>query len=176
MGRLGATLHLLLRDHRLALPDDRELLDELMTVRLRESAPGVYRLDHDSGQHDDRAVALASLRSPSPSVPRRASAWPRYRAAWRQRCGPTRGALRRATPDASPQKCAPPKGRRRPHSVARGSASWCRGARTIRDARTSVSAWPAFRMKPTTPRTVPLEFSHVADAAEPSPPVGHEAR
>ncbi len=58
MGRLGANLHLLLRDHRLALPNDQELLDELMTVRLRESAPGVYRLDHDSGQHDDRAVSL----------------------------------------------------------------------------------------------------------------------
>jgi len=58
VGRLGQTLHLLLRDHRLALPDDRELLDELLTVRLRESAPGVYRLDHDAGQHDDRAVSL----------------------------------------------------------------------------------------------------------------------
>ncbi|MDO7881786.1 hypothetical protein [Antiquaquibacter soli] len=58
VGRLGQTLHLLLRDHRLALPDDQELLDELMTVRLRESAPGVYRLDHDAGQHDDRAVSL----------------------------------------------------------------------------------------------------------------------
>jgi phage terminase large subunit-like protein len=58
VGRLGQSLHLLLRDHRLALPDDAELLDELMTVRLRESAPGVYRLDHDSGHHDDRAVSL----------------------------------------------------------------------------------------------------------------------
>ena len=58
VGRLGQTLHLLLRDHRLALPDDEALLDELMTVRLRETSPGVYRLDHDSGQHDDRAVAL----------------------------------------------------------------------------------------------------------------------
>jgi len=35
------------------------LLDELAHVRLRESSPGVYRLDHDSGRHDDRAVALA---------------------------------------------------------------------------------------------------------------------
>jgi phage terminase large subunit-like protein len=59
VGRLGQTLHLLLRDHRLALPDDADLLDELLTVRLRESAPGVFRLDHDAGQHDDRAVALA---------------------------------------------------------------------------------------------------------------------
>ncbi len=58
VGRLWQSLHLLLRDHRRALPDDRELLDELATVRLRESAPGVYRLDHDAGQHDDRAVAL----------------------------------------------------------------------------------------------------------------------
>jgi hypothetical protein len=58
VGRLGQSLHLLLRDHRLALPDDRELLDELQTVRLRESSPGVYRLDHDAGHHDDRAVAL----------------------------------------------------------------------------------------------------------------------
>jgi phage terminase large subunit-like protein len=58
VGRLGQTLHLLLRDHRLALPDDENLLDELMTVRLRESAPGVYRLDHDAGQHDDRAISL----------------------------------------------------------------------------------------------------------------------
>jgi hypothetical protein len=52
------TLHLLLREHRLALPDDAELLDELGTVRLRESTPGVYRLDHDANSHDDRAVAL----------------------------------------------------------------------------------------------------------------------
>lgn len=58
VGRLGSTLHLLLRDHRLALPDDRDLLDELGTVRLRETSPGVLRLDHDAGQHDDRAVAL----------------------------------------------------------------------------------------------------------------------
>jgi hypothetical protein len=58
VGRLGATLHTLLRDHRLALPPDQELLDELATVRLRESAPGVLRLDHDAGKHDDMAVSL----------------------------------------------------------------------------------------------------------------------
>jgi hypothetical protein len=52
------TLHLLFREHRLALPDDPELLDELATVRLRESTPGTYRLDHDASGHDDRAVAL----------------------------------------------------------------------------------------------------------------------
>ena len=59
VGRLASTLHLLLRNRALALPDDEALLDELSHVRLRESAPGVVRLDHDSGHHDDRAIALA---------------------------------------------------------------------------------------------------------------------
>ena len=58
VGRLASTLHLLLREHRLALPDDPDLLDELAAVRLRETTPGVFRLDHDAGQHDDRAVSL----------------------------------------------------------------------------------------------------------------------
>jgi len=58
VGRLAMTLHLLLREHRLALPDDPELLHELANVRLRETTPGVFRLDHDAGQHDDRAVSL----------------------------------------------------------------------------------------------------------------------
>jgi hypothetical protein len=43
----------------LRLPDDPELLDELANVRLRESSPGVLRMDHDAGRHDDRAIALA---------------------------------------------------------------------------------------------------------------------
>ena len=59
VGKLASTLLTLIREHALALPDDPELLDELRNVRLRESAPGVYRLDHDRGRHDDRAVALA---------------------------------------------------------------------------------------------------------------------
>lgn len=29
-----------------------------MNVRLRETSPGVYRLDHDQGRHDDMAVAV----------------------------------------------------------------------------------------------------------------------
>jgi phage terminase large subunit-like protein len=59
VGRLALTLYRLLRDHLVALPDDEELLDELAAVRLRETAPGAYRLDHDASQHDDRAIALA---------------------------------------------------------------------------------------------------------------------
>jgi hypothetical protein len=43
VGRLASTLHLLLRNRRLALPDDPELLEELANVRLRETSPGVIR-------------------------------------------------------------------------------------------------------------------------------------
>jgi phage terminase large subunit-like protein len=59
VGRLASTLHLLLRNRQLRLPDDPELLDELANVRLRETSPGVLRMDHDPDQHDDRAIALA---------------------------------------------------------------------------------------------------------------------
>jgi non-ribosomal peptide synthetase component F len=59
VGRLGATLHLLIRNRLLALPDDEALIDELAAVRLRETSPGVVRMDHAAGQHDDRAIAVA---------------------------------------------------------------------------------------------------------------------
>ena len=59
VGRLATTLLQLIREHALALPDDPDLIDELRNVRLRETSPGVYRLDHDRNRHDDRAVALA---------------------------------------------------------------------------------------------------------------------
>jgi phage FluMu gp28-like protein len=52
-------LHQLIRSHTLAIPDDPELIDELANVRLIETSPGVYRLDHDPNRHDDRAIALA---------------------------------------------------------------------------------------------------------------------
>ena len=53
------TLAQLIANHELALPDDRQLLDELARVRLRESAPGVIRMDHNPGEHDDQAIAIA---------------------------------------------------------------------------------------------------------------------
>jgi len=59
VGRIALTLFNLLHDRRIALPDDSELLDELANVRLRQTLPGVVRLDHDSDRHDDRAVAVA---------------------------------------------------------------------------------------------------------------------
>jgi phage terminase large subunit-like protein len=59
VGRLARTLHQLLRDRALVLPNDEALLEELANVRLVEKSPGVFRMDHDAGKHDDRAVALA---------------------------------------------------------------------------------------------------------------------
>jgi hypothetical protein len=59
VGRLAIALHTAIRDHRIVLPDDEELIDELANVRLRETSPGVLRMDHDSDRHDDRAISLA---------------------------------------------------------------------------------------------------------------------
>jgi phage terminase large subunit-like protein len=49
----------LLQGRRLSLPNDEQLVDELAAVRLVETSPGVFRLDHDRNRHDDRATALA---------------------------------------------------------------------------------------------------------------------
>lgn len=59
VGRLGHRLYSATRDRALELPDDPDLLDELANVRIKETSPGTYRLDHDAGEHDDRAVTLA---------------------------------------------------------------------------------------------------------------------
>jgi len=58
VGKIGASLHLLLREHRMALPDDPDLLEELSTVRLETTSLGGLRLNHDSGNHDDQAMSL----------------------------------------------------------------------------------------------------------------------
>ncbi len=47
------------RNGQIAVPDNRPLRDELLAVRLRETALGGARLDHAAGQHDDQAVVLA---------------------------------------------------------------------------------------------------------------------
>lgn len=59
VGRLASTLHGLIRSRSLRLPDDDDLRAELLAVRLRTNATGTVRLDHDSGRHDDQAVAVA---------------------------------------------------------------------------------------------------------------------
>ncbi|MGA7419840.1 MAG: terminase large subunit [Acidimicrobiales bacterium] len=58
VGRVAQALHLALRNRLIWLPKDDDLLSELSRVRLRETSLGVVRLDHDSGQHDDQAVAI----------------------------------------------------------------------------------------------------------------------
>ena len=59
VGRIALSLHQAIRGHRIALPDDETLLDELASVRLRKNTLGIYSLDHDAGLHDDQAIALA---------------------------------------------------------------------------------------------------------------------
>lgn len=59
VGQLAATVVYLLRQKLLSLPDDLELVRELERVRLVERTPGVVRMDHDAGDHDDRVTALA---------------------------------------------------------------------------------------------------------------------
>jgi phage terminase large subunit-like protein len=59
VGRLAVTLYRLLADGLLLLPDDQDLVDELVNVRLRETQPGQYRIDHDPDRHDDRVISLA---------------------------------------------------------------------------------------------------------------------
>ena len=57
-GRLALSLHQAIKNHRMALPDDEVLLDELISMRLRKNTLGVYRLDHNSGH---RARSRRSL-------------------------------------------------------------------------------------------------------------------
>lgn len=59
VGRLAVTVFRMLRDRLLVLPADEALADELVNARLRETAPGVFRIDHDPDKHDDRVISLA---------------------------------------------------------------------------------------------------------------------
>ena len=57
--RLATTLHVLLRNRRLQIPDDPILFDELSRLRMDAKRPNLLRLAHKAGQHDDQAVAIA---------------------------------------------------------------------------------------------------------------------
>jgi hypothetical protein len=59
VSKIAVVLHSLIRDGLLAIPNEPELVDELSAVRLRETSPGSFRLDHDPDKHDHMAVALA---------------------------------------------------------------------------------------------------------------------
>jgi hypothetical protein len=56
--RMAVGLHTLIRSHRLAIPDDEELIEELMTIRLVEKS-GQFKLEHDASRHNDRGTALS---------------------------------------------------------------------------------------------------------------------
>jgi hypothetical protein len=57
-GQIASVLFAALRDRRIDLYDDVDLLDELRNVRLLETIPGQVRIQHDPGRHDDRCVAI----------------------------------------------------------------------------------------------------------------------
>jgi phage terminase large subunit-like protein len=58
VGRMATTLITATRNKALALPRDPDLIRELARLRLIETTPNVYRLDHDPGEHNDRATAI----------------------------------------------------------------------------------------------------------------------
>jgi hypothetical protein len=49
----------IVRERRLQMPADRDLIDEMLNVRVREVGPNQYRIDHDPSRHDDRVTALS---------------------------------------------------------------------------------------------------------------------
>ncbi len=61
VNRLARTLYGALRDRAILLPDVEELVAELGSVRLVEKGPGLVRLDHRAGQHDDQSVCCAMV-------------------------------------------------------------------------------------------------------------------
>jgi hypothetical protein len=59
VGELATSIMQALRGRLLTLPDDEALKSEILNVRLRETSVNVLRIDHRSGQHDDRVIACA---------------------------------------------------------------------------------------------------------------------
>ena len=58
VGQVATSLVQTFRNQLIVIPDAPVLKDELLKVKLRESSPGVTRLDHDRSSHDDQAVTL----------------------------------------------------------------------------------------------------------------------
>jgi phage terminase large subunit-like protein len=56
---LAMALYQAIRDHTIELPDDAALNKELLNIQLREVQPGIWRIDHKNGHHDDMAVTTA---------------------------------------------------------------------------------------------------------------------
>lgn len=120
VGELGSAMVMALQNHQVWLPNYDDLRDELLNVRLKESSPGVYRLDHDDKRHDDQAVAIGMavhtlLGQPNGQGAVFAKAWKdELEAAERERPLPQRPAhtqmLGEQPPEATPpQSCAQPR-------------------------------------------------------------------
>ena len=58
VGQVATALVQAFRNQQVEIPDSAALKEELLRVRLRESSPGVTRLDHDRSGHDDQAVTI----------------------------------------------------------------------------------------------------------------------
>jgi hypothetical protein len=56
--KMTNTLHVMLRDGLIDLPDDERLLDELLSVRVVETRLGGVKIDTMPGKHDDQVDAL----------------------------------------------------------------------------------------------------------------------
>ncbi|MDQ6725147.1 MAG: phage terminase family protein [Actinomycetota bacterium] len=67
--QLAMALYQLISTDRIELPEDEALDNELSRVQIRETGPGLVRLDHANGQHDDRAVVLGMLAQSVLSAP-----------------------------------------------------------------------------------------------------------
>jgi phage FluMu gp28-like protein len=61
VNRLARTLYGVLRDRAITLPNDEVLVAELGSVRLIEKGPGLVKLDHRAGEHDDQAVTVGMV-------------------------------------------------------------------------------------------------------------------
>ena len=59
--QMALALYRLISGNLIELPADPALDEELLRVQIRETGPGLIRLDHATGQHDDRAVTLGML-------------------------------------------------------------------------------------------------------------------
>jgi Phage Terminase len=56
--RLAKSLYVALRDRTLSIPDEPELISELQSARLIETAPGMVKMINPPGHHDDLAVSV----------------------------------------------------------------------------------------------------------------------
>jgi hypothetical protein len=58
VGEVASALTSTFRNRQIFIPNTRELKEELLALKLKESSPGVTRLDHTRGGHDDQAVTI----------------------------------------------------------------------------------------------------------------------